>query len=193
VGVPENRSTPVSAVTLADESAAVRWPTIGSGGSCAARSDSSDGRATSRKVNPLKVAQPLIDNAMNCATYPNRVLVTGLLAASWAAAAFGSPILPRYLRPSAAQQPPIHKCCCGCKDCRCRLCRCKESVPQEVPAIPPVRSNGNDECKPLLLCNWVAMANSLSGGAGDALRPMTASRRPPCDPTLQSQHVRIQT
>jgi hypothetical protein len=124
---------------------------------------------------------------MKCATRSIRVSVVGLLAVSLAAVMLcaQSPVAVARL-----VARPNHRCCCGTCDGKCcGMACCKPS--QSSPAVPPARTLGN--FKSLVLVSWHAPATSAPAGIEQDIQRASASAHALWLPTLQSEHVRIQT
>lgn len=126
---------------------------------------------------------------MKFATRPIRACVLGLMAVSLTAVAF-CPKLPAAPLRRAAECP--RKCCCGMCDGKCcGMACCKLPPAQDPPVVPPVRT-GSEFKSPILL-SWNAVSTDSSGGIVEVTRRASDSAHVLSVPTLQSEHVRIQT
>jgi hypothetical protein len=127
-----------------------------------------------------------MNDAMKCATRSIRVLVVGLMAVSLAAVAF-FPQLPAGRGQSGAP----HKCCCGMCDGKCCGMACCKMARDKTPAVPPPRT-GSD-FKPLVLASWNAPATDSPAGIVAGIHRASELAHGLSLPTLQAEHVRIQT
>lgn len=124
---------------------------------------------------------------MKCATHSIRVSVVGLLTVSLAALV----LCPRSSVGVARLVARSHHCCC-CNTCDgkcCGMACCKPSQPR--PDIPPVRTLNH--FKSLVLVSWDAPATSSPAGIEQGIQRASSLARALSPPTLQSEHVRIQT
>lgn len=127
--------------------------------------------------------------AMKFATRPIRACVLCLMAVSLTAVAF-CPNLPAAPLRRTVECP--RKCCCGMCDGKCcGMACCKLPPAQDPPIVPPVKTS--TDFKPLVLVTWAAPATGSAGGIVEGLRWASELAPALALPTLQSEHVRIQT
>ena len=130
-----------------------------------------------------------MNNAMKCATRSIRVSVLSLMAVSLAAVMFCPQLHADQARSVAKRE---HKCCCGTCDGKCcGMACCKLSHSQDPLAIPPARTSS--DFKSLVLLSWVAPSTSSAAGIVEGIHRASELAAALSLPTLQSEHVRIQT
>jgi hypothetical protein len=116
-----------------------------------------------------------------------RVSVAGLLAVSLAAVTLCTQSPVAVARFAA---PTNHRHCCGACDGKgCGMGCCKPSQP--TPAVPPLRTFSH--FKSLVLASWHAPAANSPAGIEQGVQRASPLAYASSLPTLQSEHVRIQT
>ena len=125
---------------------------------------------------------------------PIRSLIVAMLALSTSMAAVCTPVSAMALQPGTSlTETSRPKCCCGTEDAKCCGTACCVQPSNQVPNNPPVRTRTDKENSQVLALLMATCGVALTVGGDFAKAVQSDFCGSLAAPTLQSQHVRIQT